>query len=358
MRRILVLAVAAATCGITIAACSGGGGKKGVSGHGELHTGDYVISNSAVVTDKCGLGLDPTQIDGGQFGITVSAGMLSFSFGQAGTVTGPYSAGVFDSTFSTDIDFNQSNSPFDCVVTEDYEFAGASTAVDAANALESINVKVKSGAQCSMLSDALSAQSGMTVTFPCGSSDTQHITILPPPEIVTATLTTGTGYGTTLTNDYFLENTNSTLTVSVLASGLTFNLASNFQCYTPTATANGYYELGTYIPSIFALHIDSAGWAAGSKTIDGTLNTINLDLTDAAGNEFIGSATGGSVTLSAAPTTTGGMCSFGATSVPMIGQLIHPAFAPDSTQVTHKRHLGPTANSWKLEQAAKPKTHP
>ena len=351
MRRILVLAVAAATCGVTIAACSGGG-KKGVSGNGELHTGDYVISNSAVQSDGCAAGLDPTQIDGGQFTITVSAGMLSFPVTLQGDLaTGPYAAGVFDSKYSADIDLSQFSTPYDCILTVDYEYAGASTTVDAADAAETIGYKAKSGAGCAMFA------SDNMLTLPCKSQDTQHITIVPPPEIVTATLTMGTGYGTTLTNDYYLENTNSTLTVSVLASGLTFNLANNFQCYTPTATTLNYYELGTYTPSIFALRIDSAGWGVGSKTLDGTLNTLDLDLTDAAGNEFIGSATGGSVTLSAAPMTTGGMCSFGATSVPMMGQLIHPAFAPDSTQVTHKRRLDLTAKSWKLEQAAKPKSH-
>lgn len=317
IRKISLLFTALATITATAIACSGGGGGGG-GANGELTSGIYELADTNVTVDECGI-LENFQ-DGAEFTVIVTAGTIS-----ALGLEGAYNAGSFDVELVEELDLNEQG--LDCVLEGTFTLPGRATADNVFEATLGQNYTVVSGAGCGDLG----------ITFPCNSSvdfvGNRLRDLPPPPTPITGVLTTASGFlaPATLTGAVSGTDLLFSATLGPAPGNMVVGSNDEWTCYLPDPPSFPDYEVFAGNGATYSLYfnIPPASWSTGAVVINGSTVTLNVQLADR-----FGDATGGTINLLTAPTTTNGQCQFTIGNVPLAGQQDPPAFAPSKLKPT------------------------
>lgn len=320
-RKLALLFTALATITTTAIACSGGGGGGG-GANGELTTGIYDLNDTNVTVDECGI-LDNFQ-DGAEFTVIVSSGNISLL-----GLDGAYDAGSFDIELVEELDLNGQG--LDCVLEGTFTLPGQATSNNVFAATLGQNYTVTSGAACGDLG----------ITFPCTSTVEfvgKRLRDLPPPPFpITGVITTAHGFlalstltGATTGTDLYFQSTFG------IAPGATVTDSSeSWTCYLPDPPSFPNYEIFGGFNADLYIFVEPASWSTGAKLINGTTVGVNVGYADGSRS---GDATGGTLNITSAPTTTNGLCGFTMGNVPLAGEQdpAATAFAPTPKRTTLK----------------------
>ena len=323
MKKVAILGLAATTCAVIAAACSGG--RKSGSGAGDLATGTYAISNTQSASDGCAA--NNIFVDGQSILVVRSSTNDGISLAAA---QGTISNGVLHDVTTTQLyDWMAHGSPFNCKEEDTYLFEGATTSSNAADLVLTQTWVYSSGSQCAQAYAQYSSIVGQTVSLPCRSALKLHVersgplpSALPSPAPISGLLDTAAGFNAILTLTNGTPGGSMAYRASVdVAMVLS---SSTLYCLAPDPSA-GYpdYELvsGNGFANGFDLSITTSSWMVGNVSLD-TRNTLSFFQVDQTGAERDLTASAGTATLFAAPTVVNDpstRCRFGLKNVPVSG---------------------------------------
>lgn len=323
-----LLLTSGVTLSIAAASCSGGGG-----GRPSLSSGVYTVAFTEVVSDDCAfvpaVGDDVlVTLDEGGGDIALD-GLLGLPLPIAGT----WGGGEVTGELTVEFDWS-SNFGFDCIESDHYALDGSVRADDEIASRLTMTWTRIAGTQCPEAYEFYSGIVGRDVSLPCTSvsefslvrigappTPTPSPTPTPPPTAITGVLTTAWGMsaplsdfnGATFGTSFFMS---ATLGGAPLGPGDPVNV---WRCKEPDPPLTPQYEITATDGATFLLQLLVAtnAWSVGTHAIDGTAVRIFVDDREARRAD----ATGGTVTIHAAPTVlgSGADCHFSLGGVPLAG---------------------------------------